>query len=176
MPDSTRESRRPSPPPIRARLAPCILKKLYRVALVAALSSLGLFGFPYRTGYSPEVIQTPIAHAQTQATTTTPAATTTPETIKEPVKKPYDATACNCYAYVKSKIPSLPLTKYLKPNTNLDVGVVALFNYRGTPHYAIVSKLEGVGFWVKDSNFGGCGYRTHYIKLDDPALIGYWNS
>lgn len=88
------------------------------------------------------------------------------------VKK--DAVACNCYLYVKGKYPTFPNTKDLKPNTTPSVGVVALFDYGNLNHYAIVTKLEAEGFWVKDSNFGGCGYRTHFIRWNDPNLVGFW--
>jgi hypothetical protein len=72
---------------------------------------------------------------------------------------------------VKQRIPTLPNTKDLKPNAPVQVGAVAIFNY---PHYAIVSKLTETGFWVEDSNFGGCGMRTHFIQWNDPHLTGFY--
>lgn len=55
------------------------------------------------------------------------------------------------------------------------VGDVAIFQYPGEPHYAIITKLETGGFWVRDSNFGGPGIRTHFYSWDSIRLRGFYN-
>lgn len=82
--------------------------------------------------------------------------------------------ASNCWMYVKTQIPAFPNTKNIHSNTTPAVGVVALFNYGAEDHYAIITKLEEKGFWVKDTNFGGPGYRTHFIEWNNPHITGFW--
>lgn len=91
-----------------------------------------------------------------------------------------DEVACNCYLYQKLRHPTLPRTADLKANTTPKVGAVAMFDYDILPnkphdHYAEVTELEEKGFWVRDSNFGGCGFRTHFISWSDPSLVGFWS-
>lgn len=37
---------------------------------------------------------------------------------------------------MKSQFPDLPNTSEIQPNIQPTVGAIAIFNYRGTPHYA----------------------------------------
>ena len=89
-------------------------------------------------------------------------------------EKKYDPVAANCYRYIKETYPNLPLTKDIVDNTPLAVGVVAFFKYGSLNHYAIVTKLDDTGFWIRDSNFGGPGYRTHLILYSDVHLRGFY--
>lgn len=90
-----------------------------------------------------------------------------------------DALASNCYLYVKSIYPTLPLANRIVSNTTPYIGAVAFFEYGkkdgDLPHYAVVTKLEDKGFWVKDTNFGGPGYRTHFVEWSDTRLRGFFN-
>lgn len=98
----------------------------------------------------------------------TPATSTVSVVIKE------DPIACNCYAYVRSKIPTLPLANLVKPNTTPHIGAVAIFDYDGLPHYGIISKLTDSGFYLTDSNYVHCKYLTHFISWSDKAIVGFW--
>lgn len=82
-----------------------------------------------------------------------------------------DSVASNCYLYVQSRIPDLPLTKDLKPNSVPLVGSVAIFDY---PHYAYVEKLGDKGFIVSECNYdaGECGER--FVDWGDEHIIGFW--
>lgn len=86
-----------------------------------------------------------------------------------------DAVMCNCYAYVRSQYPDFPPTWELENNSMPHVGAVVIFDYNGTPHYGIISKLNADGFWLTDSNFGGCGIRTHFIEWTNKSITGFWS-
>lgn len=93
----------------------------------------------------------------------------TVETEEEPQDDPL---ASNCYLYVQSLIPSLPHSSKIETNTPPYVGAVVFMDY---PHYAIITKLEETGFWVKDTNWGGPGYRTHFLRWDNKHIKGFWS-
>lgn len=44
------------------------------------------------------------------------------------------------------------------------------------PHYGILVAFNALGFWLEDSNFGGCGYRVHFILWTNPHLKGFWDT
>lgn len=108
------------------------------------------------------VSNTPIAYAQEKTTTTAPAVSS--------------AILCNCYAYVRSQYPDFPPTWELENNTTPHVGAVVIFDYDGLPHYGIISKMNADGFWLTDSNYGGCGIRNHYIEWTSRFIKGFWAS
>lgn len=82
---------------------------------------------------------------------------------------------CNCYMYVRSKIPNLPLTKDLKPNSEIAVGAVAIFKYpSGLMHYAYVESFGTDVFTVDESNYKKCVRAKRIVKLDDKALLGFY--
>ena len=89
-------------------------------------------------------------------------------TLKEAVSD----VLCNCWAYVKSKIPSFPNTQeiILKQGQSHN-GDVVVFDY---PHYGIQVNSNDEGFWIEDANWGGCGTQTHFIEWDNPHIIGHW--
>lgn len=68
------------------------------------------------------------------------------------------------------------MASLVKPNTTPHVGAVVIFDYDGLPHYGIISKFAGEGFELTDSNYGGCGIRTHYIAWNDPYIVGFWST
>ncbi len=103
------------------------------------------------------VVWAPTAHAQSIPKTT--------PVINDPL-------ASNCYEYVKSLVPSLPRSSEITANTAPYVGAVVFMDF---PHYAVITKLEETGFWVKDSNWGGPGYRTHFIQWDNKHIEGFWS-
>lgn len=63
----------------------------------------------------------------------------------------------------------------VKPNTTPHIGAVAVFNYNGLPHYGIISNFNDTGFDLTDSNFGGCGIRTHHIDWSNKYIVGFWS-
>lgn len=83
-----------------------------------------------------------------------------------------DALACNCWKYMRSLNPNFPTSDKIIPNINAHVGAIAVFDY---PHYGLVVTMDKDGFWIKDSNFKKCTYQTHYMRFDNPHLIGFFN-
>lgn len=133
-----------------------VSKLLSKVSIVVV--ALGfLFGTPL------SIASAPTASAQV----TSPVATSTPTVVE-------DALACNCYAYVRSLIPSLPLANKIVPNTTPHVGAVAVFDYNGLPHYGIIASISNDGFELQDSNYVHCRYSTHFIAWNNKALVGFW--
>lgn len=80
----------------------------------------------------------------------------------------------NCYMYSKSKVPNLPHTIDLYPNTPAVVGAVALFNYHGIPHYAVVLEVEIDRVLIDETNFHHGRHDHRVISLQDPSLLGFW--
>ena len=84
-------------------------------------------------------------------------------------------TVCNCYSYVKLRIPNLPATKDLIPNSPPRVGSVALFDYHGKKHYVFVETLGSHTFSFPEANFEPCLVSRRSASYDDPFLVGYWH-
>ena len=116
----------------------------------------------------------PAAYAQAVEVTPNPVVATSTPPVAVAVKAP-DALACNCWAYVKSLNPALPNTANLKPNGTPAVGTVAIFNYEGTMHYALITALSDDGFSVKESNLHHCQYDVRVVSWSDPHLIGFYH-
>ena len=94
-------------------------------------------------------------------------------TVKQPkIEKglPYSIRS-NCYAYVKSRFPSLPGTDYILSHLS-DHGEVAVFYYpdSGLHHYAVVDSLDP--FIVTDTNYGSDSLKTR--KETKRYLIGFF--
>lgn len=52
-------------------------------------------------------------------------------------------------------------------------GSVAVFNYSGVPHVAVVIG-QGFGeFYIRESNYGGDFIGERTVKFNDPALVGF---
>lgn len=86
-----------------------------------------------------------------------------------------DPTLCNCYAYAKKIYPSLPPTKKLLASTSQKFGKVAVFDYDGLPHYAVVTGMGMGTFTVDETNYKRCKKTQRTIKFDDPALVGFYS-
>ena len=63
----------------------------------------------------------------------------------------------------------------LSPNTPPFKGAVALFNYDGVYHAALVTDLFYNFFTVKEMNYEPCKKTVRKIKWNDPALRGFWS-
>lgn len=87
----------------------------------------------------------------------------------------YYWTPCNCYSHVKTFIPNLPRTAELWPNSEPQIGSVALFRYsNGVRHYAYV-KSVGEGFVrVTEANKTPCSIGERTVSLSDPFLLGFF--
>ncbi len=135
---------------------------ILKVLVVAAIAAAAFSDFQVVT--APTVS---VAHAQSA-----PQSLKIDITEEQPKESIKDPIASNCYLYVKSLIPSLPRSSDITSNTTPFVGAVVIMDF---PHYAIVTKLEETGFWVKDSNWGGPGYRTHFIPWGYKHIEGFWS-
>lgn len=61
----------------------------------------------------------------------------------------------NCYLLVKSKIPTLPSTKFIKSNSISPVkNQVVVLDYDGLTHYAYILEVKEDGIKILESNFG----------------------
>jgi len=85
-------------------------------------------------------------------------------------------TSCNCFQFVRIFTPKLPrLTKDVKPNTTISKGVVAIFSYKGVPHYATVTALGKDTFTVREAHFQPCKTGTREIKYNDKNIKGFYS-
>ncbi len=116
-----------------------------------------------------EAVLPPIAHAQEA-----------PIEVQKVDDCPDTLVRCNCYLFVKSKIPNLPLTKFLIPNIDKPIGgSVAIFNYNGEPHYGVTTGIMNTATTtlvkIDECNYkkGKCGSRWIDIYTDK-ALKGFY--
>lgn len=89
--------------------------------------------------------------------------------------KPINPLAFNCYLYIASLV-KLPPTALIKPNSPIQVGVVALFKYGSLPHYALVTKIGINSFTVQESNYHKGTFDTREVSLTDPHLLGFFDT
>ena len=56
------------------------------------------------------------------------------------------------------------------------LGSVAVFDYNGIPHVAVVSELRvSYGYFtITESNFGVDAVTTREVKYSDPHLVGFY--
>lgn len=86
-------------------------------------------------------------------------------------------TSCNCYLMTKTFIPDLPKMKYLTPNSPLRKGAVAIYDYKGIPHYAYVTSVQNdpiYGHTEAGSNLKPCELYKRFVPENNPYLVGYW--
>lgn len=104
-----------------------------------------------------------------------PIATATPA-IPVVKRKLAPNVACNCYLYVKQFVPNLPRSKFLVPNFKPREGRVALFNYDGLPHYAMIGTVTPTGFYIAhESNYKKCKIsQGRFVSFNDPHYLGAW--
>jgi hypothetical protein len=93
---------------------------------------------------------------------------------RKPVKTYGQAVLCNCYRYVAEYIEIPRMAEILKTATPA-FGNVAVFDYNGVPHFAIVTGM-GVGtFDIRESNYTRCALTERTISFADPNLVGFYN-
>ena len=94
--------------------------------------------------------------------------------------KDYANLACNCYAFVKAKLGTIPLMGAIQPNIGKpDVGDVAIFYYPSketgqlVKHIAYVSSVGQSSFTIEESNKTHCLVDSRVI-LNSDYLVGFW--
>lgn len=85
-----------------------------------------------------------------------------------------DAVLCNCWAYTKERHPALPSTKTIWANLTDEISDVAVFDYDGVPHYAVVEQVHGDTFTISETNYRRCQAGVREISIDDPRLVGFY--
>lgn len=81
----------------------------------------------------------------------------------------------NCYLYVKTRFPNLPRTAVIKANVSDAIGDVAVFNYSGVWHYAVVESIGYGTFKITETNFGGDYKNTRDVSFADKSLVGFFS-
>jgi hypothetical protein len=114
--------------------------------------------------------------AQAQYTPLAPAIQGTYDQPAKPLKYDVDAVLCNCYLYSKLKYPNLPGTTYIKSHLQKDVAEIAVFDYNGLEHYAVVESFSTTTITLKETNYKRCTKGTRTISRSDPALIGFYDA
>lgn len=96
-------------------------------------------------------------------------------TLKDELTKP----ECNCYLYVKTKIPFLPSTKNLIPNTPSPIkGGLVILNYKGKLHYALTPESgTDEGLLIDECNYkrGTCSKRFLSWQYLREHQAKYWH-
>lgn len=83
---------------------------------------------------------------------------------------------CSCVKYARTLIPALPMIRTprdLSANTSAALGVAVLLDYN-LAHIAVLTRIEGNGFFISESNFKFCQKTERFITFTDPALRGFW--
>lgn len=83
--------------------------------------------------------------------------------------------AANCYLFVKTKIPSLPLQSEIVPNSDPHRGTVAVFKYGTLDHLAYVTSVEDDGVWVMEANYQPGLIAPRFVEFTDQHLLGFWS-
>ena len=85
------------------------------------------------------------------------------------------ATLCNCYAYVKSQLPSLPSTATILANLKED-GDVVVFYYAevGLYHYAVVRGVRDDAILIEETNYKSCAHGTRWIDKENKSIVGFF--
>lgn len=89
---------------------------------------------------------------------------------------------CNCYSYVWTKKKGLPKMAQIQPNSEAQVGSVAIFYYKDretgkqVKHVALVTRVTSNSVTVDEANFTKCLTGTRVIPISDPRMVGFWDS
>lgn len=99
------------------------------------------------------------------------------DTVEAPKIKPEDTLKGNCYLWVKYKLPTLPRTKDIVPNSIYpNVGGVTLISYNGVMHYMYNEEVTEEGIRVSECNFtpNTCGQRLLTWKYLEEKKAEYY--
>lgn len=85
-------------------------------------------------------------------------------------------TVCNCYQFVKAVLGKMPPMVEIAPNGPPEEGGVAILDYRGKKHVAVIVGLTESGVEVREANFEPCKTGTRIVEWSDPFLKGFYHS
>lgn len=85
----------------------------------------------------------------------------------------YEWVSANCYAYA-SLFVKLPRMAQIAPNSPAVVGGVAIYEFKGIKHVAVITGLQEDGFTYKDANRTAGLITTGFTAWDDPNFIGVY--
>jgi len=93
----------------------------------------------------------------------------------EKKEEPYNIN-CYCVSFARLFVKDLPRgnANSFLPNTQPAVGRIAIFNYNGLSHIAVISSLEATGFVVTEANYKPCEKTVRLVKYNDKYLIGFY--
>lgn len=81
----------------------------------------------------------------------------------------------NCYAYAEYILGDLPSMATLQKTATSTFGSVAVFDYNGLPHVAVVIGSGLDYFTITESNFGVDAVTSRMVRFDDPHLLGFYS-
>jgi len=89
--------------------------------------------------------------------------------------KEYLPVPCSCIKSARHFGVPLPHldAKDIKPNSLPVVGGLALFNYSGMAHVAVITSLEAEGFRVREGNKDFCEFGQRFVRWDGENLKGF---
>ena len=122
------------------------------------------------TYIEPEPITSPLPIQEELVVATT---TVEAEEIKDP-ELTYPGEECNCYAYVKNRLATLPPMASIYPNSEPLVGSVAVEWFNGIKHVSLVIEVTVDGVWVEESNYNHCKTGKRFIPFTKHSLVGFW--
>lgn len=95
--------------------------------------------------------------------------------VLDPVELPLFIRS-NCYAYTEYVLGDLPPMAEIQKTATKAFGSVAVFDYNGIPHVAVVNTVAGYGYFtITESNFGVDAVTTRDVSFTDPHLVGFYS-
>lgn len=99
-------------------------------------------------------------------------------TIEDPYREDlHGEIRCSCIRAVRSwgvKIPYGMNAEDIEPNTEIEIGAVAIFREKNGGHIGVVTRIGEKGFWIKEANYVECEITERWISFEDKRLIGYY--
>lgn len=84
-------------------------------------------------------------------------------------------TVANCYAFIRTQVRNVPLMSKIKPNSTPHKGSIAIFDYKGIPHLALVTEVNSEGFTVREANYIPAKISTRTVDWKDKNLKGFYS-
>lgn len=80
---------------------------------------------------------------------------------------------CNCYLLLKEVFEHVPRLVELQGRASMTMGNVAVFDYDGIPHVAVVTG-QGFGYFtIREWNYDDCEETVRDVSFLDPSLLGF---
>lgn len=95
------------------------------------------------------------------------------EEVKDP-ELTFPGEECNCWAYVKNRLPALGRMSATNPNSPPLVDSVAVEWFGDIKHVSLVTEVLDDGVWVEEANYVHCETGTRFIPFDKHSLVGFW--